>query len=253
MLFEAQHSTRQNYCNIQGIRPIIDFPMHIHQSLEIYAIQSGTARVTIGERVYVLEPNQAVLIFPYQKHEYKTLQPGVKFCCTFSPDFVPELINKNQNLIPENNSFYFQNISFPNATNVFSQKAFLYRICELFLAQSSKFIEGVSMEDDLLSKLLFFVSEHYTENFSLKDVCATIGYNYGYTSRFFKQIMNQSFHEYVNYFRVREAKRLLKDTTDQIQLIASACGFGCMRTFNREFFKTEGQTPTDFRKQFHKS
>lgn len=63
----------------------------------------------------------------------------------------------------------------------------------------------------------------------------------------------QNFHEYINGFRVAEAKRLLHDDTCQdfsILEIAQQSGFNSKATFNRIFKLMAGVTPTAYRREF---
>jgi AraC-like DNA-binding protein len=63
---------------------------------------------------------------------------------------------------------------------------------------------------------------------------------------------NQNFHEFVNSYRVEEAKRILlsKDAEQQnVMDIASTVGFNSKPAFNRFFKKLTGMTPTQYREQ----
>lgn len=63
----------------------------------------------------------------------------------------------------------------------------------------------------------------------------------------------QNFHEYINSFRVEEAKRLLRDDACQsysILEIAQQSGFNSKATFNRIFKTVTGATPTAYRHEF---
>lgn len=63
----------------------------------------------------------------------------------------------------------------------------------------------------------------------------------------------QNFQEYINSFRVEEAKRLLRDHIDQectILEIAQQSGFNSKATFNRIFKVSTGVTPSAYRQQF---
>lgn len=64
---------------------------------------------------------------------------------------------------------------------------------------------------------------------------------------------NQNFQEYINGFRVEEAKRLLSsaDHADMPVIeIAGLAGFNSKATFNRIFKNLESVTPTAYRQQF---
>ncbi len=62
--------------------------------------------------------------------------------------------------------------------------------------------------------------------------------------------LKQNFSEFVNTYRIEEAKRLLADDGHKNQKIASiayACGYNSLSVFNAAFRKLHGVTPSEFR------
>ena len=62
--------------------------------------------------------------------------------------------------------------------------------------------------------------------------------------------MNKNFHEFVNHYRVEEAKRILSDIAHKDQSVldvALIAGFNSKATFNRFFKKFTKLTPSEFR------
>lgn len=71
-------------------------------------------------------------------------------------------------------------------------------------------------------------------------------------SQVLNECMQQSFYEYINYYRVEEAKILLMDEDRKDHKISSIgydAGFNSLSTFNDVFKKLSGQTPSMFKKQ----
>jgi ligand-binding sensor domain-containing protein/AraC-like DNA-binding protein len=69
-----------------------------------------------------------------------------------------------------------------------------------------------------------------------------------YLSQVINQYHKQNFYEFINTYRVEEAKRLLKETTLKIEAVAYDSGFNSLSTFNAVFKKVTGKTPSQFRK-----
>lgn len=62
--------------------------------------------------------------------------------------------------------------------------------------------------------------------------------------------MNKSFYEYVNEFRLNEAKRLLvEQPDDKISYIAQKAGFNSISSFYNAFHKATGESPGSYRKK----
>jgi YesN/AraC family two-component response regulator len=69
-----------------------------------------------------------------------------------------------------------------------------------------------------------------------------------YLSQTINQFHEQNFFEFINTFRIREAKRLLCKTTMKVVAVAYDAGFNSLSTFNSVFKKATGTTPSRFRK-----
>ena len=72
---------------------------------------------------------------------------------------------------------------------------------------------------------------------------------------FLSQVLNeragQSFYDYINQYRVDEAKRLLRApeySNQKIASIAYDAGFNSLSAFNEVFKKVTGATPSQFKK-----
>lgn len=76
-----------------------------------------------------------------------------------------------------------------------------------------------------------------------------------YLSQVINELKEQNFYDYVNSYRIDEAKRLLSDSShenDKILAILGECGFNSKSAFNAMFKKVTGITPSEFRKRENK-
>ena len=87
---------------------------------------------------------------------------------------------------------------------------------------------------------------------SLIDLSKRISYDYTYLSKFFQEKTGMPFNTYVNHLRINEACFLLSETSQSILEIALLCGYNSVRSFNRNFRKLRGSTPTDYRMNLNK-
>jgi putative ABC transport system permease protein len=63
-------------------------------------------------------------------------------------------------------------------------------------------------------------------------------------------VLNKTFYDYVNEFRIEEVKRKISDPAYahlKIVEIAYECGFNSKATFNRVFKKHIGKSPSEYR------
>ncbi len=72
--------------------------------------------------------------------------------------------------------------------------------------------------------------------------------NEQYFCRFFKQGIGRTPMEYVNEYRIRQARSLLQDTGMSVTAVSLECGFHNQGNFLREFRRYTGTTPLQYRK-----
>jgi ligand-binding sensor domain-containing protein/AraC-like DNA-binding protein len=87
---------------------------------------------------------------------------------------------------------------------------------------------------------------------SLHKLAARLGVRPNYLSQVINQFHNRNFFEFINMYRIEEAKRLLAETTLKIEAVAYDSGFNSLSTFNSAFKKFTGSTPSAYRKSHYK-
>ena len=95
-----------------------------------------------------------------------------------------------------------------------------------------------------------YIRENFDKPISLDRIAKIAKMSPFAFSRFFKKNCGAGFVEYLNRVRTNKACYLLRETEYQIQDIAIECGFASISNFNKQFRKTEGISPRDFRSQY---
>lgn len=91
------------------------------------------------------------------------------------------------------------------------------------------------------------------EDISLPKVAEELKISPHQLSQILNEKLNQTFPQYVNSYRVNEAKKLMvEDSNRSILSIAFAVGFNSKASFNRSFKNISGFTPQEFRKSTQK-
>jgi AraC-like DNA-binding protein len=88
---------------------------------------------------------------------------------------------------------------------------------------------------------------HLDANLSLKKLAAVTGVTEINLSQTFSRKLNQTFFDYVNAWRVEEAKALLLASNATIVAVALEAGFNSRSAFYSAFKEITGQTPSAFR------
>lgn len=112
------------------------------------------------------------------------------------------------------------------------------------------------VNDDKSGKLqlaLSFVEEHFAEDIKISDIAEATFISESYLRRLFSEKYNMTPVQYVNYIRIQEACKLLKNKKFNISEAAQKVGFNNMSTFITNFRKVKNQTPGQWIKNVHKS
>ena len=83
---------------------------------------------------------------------------------------------------------------------------------------------------------------------TLNDLARELGTNRTYLSNYLNQQLHTTFYEYVNQWRVRRAKELLRASSLPLEDIALQSGFNSMSSFRRYFIAHTGMSPLEYRK-----
>ncbi|MBO4481640.1 MAG: AraC family transcriptional regulator [Bacteroidales bacterium] len=96
--------------------------------------------------------------------------------------------------------------------------------------------------------------KHYLEtDLTLQKLAIYLGTNRQYLSNYINREKQKTFYEYINDFRLEDAKRLLDkwnpDCEHSMEDIATLSGFNSYSTFLRQFVKKYGEPPSQYLKK----
>lgn len=238
--FSQYHSESLNYAE------------HIHRNFEIIFCSRGKVQVMINQKYYILSNGDAMLILPYHAHKIKTIGSSYTDIFIFSPEYVEDFYTKMDGFTLERpiisldkktrDKLYeplFRTDSF------FFRKAAIYYLIHLF-EQNTKYIE-LKKNQQLPTKILFYIEKHFQENLTLEDLSKHLGFSNVYISKIISTKLDSSFPILLNTLRINHACYLLTNTEETIFEIAKKSGFQNTRTFNRNFQINLGHTPQEYR------
>lgn len=104
----------------------------------------------------------------------------------------------------------------------------------------------------LVTRIKKYIDENLSEDLSLTRLGELVSLNPFYLSRLYKQLTGEGLSDTIMTARLAEAKRLLKDTNDKVQDIATKVGFESAAYFNRFFKKSTEYTPQAYREYSRK-
>lgn len=233
----------------------INCALHCHFPLEIVIVLSGEFLIEKEDAAYLLKEKEMMLIMPFEVHRFTTKGSSKIAVFEISGNIFSgcrELVNK----APKNPvckiddstiSFVYEHLRQAEKHSFIEISAILYTLLSHFLRNSE--LQEIATPNDLFKEALIFISTHFEENITLKDVAKELNVSYVYLSRVFSEKSSLCFSDFINSFRLSKATAMLKNTDIPISEVCYSCGWGSLRNFNRVFLKEIGCTPKEFRKQ----
>jgi len=252
------------------------FYWHFHPEFELVYIEAETGTRHIGEHISTYEGSDLVLIgsnIPHLNFDYGIKTEYQKVVVHLKKEF----IEKHFQRIPELNPIFklFEKSKYGLVFNGESKKQIGEKLFKLKHMNSfqqylnllqilhtltdisdvellheqpyqNKFSER---EQGRLRAIYAFVDKNYYKKIELNEVAVMSNMSKEAFCRYFKQVSNYTFIEFLNRYRISQSKRLLMSGKS----VSDSCyqsGFESLSYFNRTFKKVANENPRDFRKRF---
>ncbi|MCI6956260.1 MAG: response regulator [Candidatus Faecousia sp.] len=118
----------------------------------------------------------------------------------------------------------------------------------LFQRQSPK--NQDRQEERTITLITRYLQEHLAEEISLSVLAEEFHLSAQYISQLFKSEIGVGFLAYLTNIRMEQAKKLLLSTPLSIAEVSERSGYGDYRVFTKVFKKSEGITPSQYRRDF---
>ena len=118
----------------------------------------------------------------------------------------------------------------------------------LFQRQSPKHQDR--QEERTITLITRYLQEHLAEEISLSILAEEFHLSAQYISQLFKSEIGVGFLAYLTSIRMEQAKKLLLSTPLSIAEVSERSGYGDYRVFTKVFKKSEGITPSQYRRDF---
>ncbi|MDO4468098.1 MAG: AraC family transcriptional regulator [Bacillota bacterium] len=235
---------------------------HWHEWLEISYIINGSMQIQTHAGTYEVKEGEVAVFGMKTLHRIEGKQGNYRFQCMhinmgFILQYIPASILLNEVLVIRNNEEFLSSFSniihYMSHEDVISELKFKSALLNLI----ALCIEEVKVDktenrntvNDDFSRILSYVSMHYKEDISLKDLSNEFNYTIQYISMMFKKYLNQNFYKYLMSLRLERSKILLTTTNNKILDIAFESGFNTEHSYINNFKKYYALTPSQYRKQ----
>ena len=237
----------------------LDFPLHLHDAVEVvYVLEGGATAICDGCR-YPLTAGDLFLAFPNQVHGYEQAQDFYGFIVIIATNLLSAFQSVLAQQAPSQPVIHptgdaaealLQLLKMMRSDRHSASPALAQGYGQVLLAKLLPLAEPVSNvpSEGSLQNILHYINAHYTEPLTRKEIAFALGYSESHISHTLTATTGTTLMGYITLLRLEDARRLLKETSLPIGQIAMSLGFPSIRSFNRFFQKEMQMSPTQWRK-----
>lgn len=245
---------------------------HYHPEVELTFLSSGQARMHVGNHVATCRAGDLAVLGPDLPHDFNPVDASIE-CEFFVLQFRHEILTAFPELsaisaflgkadgglllndTPAELAGLFRAIaSAPVVRRVALLLEILSALTEIDearwqplsrLAVATQVAEGRNHQR--LRKVIECILENFHRRIRLDEMASLVHMAPPSFSRWFRRTIDMTFSDYLNRVRVEECCRQLRFTDKRITVIARDCGFESFSSFNRQFRRLKGCTPSEWR------
>ena len=281
---KKQHGTMEfpvAYYDIIPTHPNYTMPFHWHKEWELIRIRTGSVSLHVDDCEYIAREGDILLFRGSMLHGSPPPEDVLYDCLVFDlhglfrssellkmylrpiyrmellPDiYYPKEINADiYPFVAELMDIHFRHTYNPTDTK-YLELITVSTLSHLFLRilQNGHYTENTKDTPDSTQRInqiksvLEYIEKHYSGVLTLNDLANVAGMNPRYFCRVFKQITSLTPMDYVIYFRIEQACKLLATTDMSILDVSLECGFNDCSYFTRTFKHRKKMTPKQYRR-----
>lgn len=242
--------------------------LHTHPFTELFYVVDGKGEFNIQGQRFPVKPNDFVIINPQVEHtelsspdesleyivlginglSFSNLTPvsegGHPFSFFNLRDEQKDILRYLNAMVQEATS---QSMSYElvchNLLEILLIKILRHQHFDLEVGKQSKATKDISF-------IKHYLETYYHESIQLEDLASMTHLSRFYISHSFKKEIGMSPMEYLIDIRIKESKILLRTTNYSISQVADIVGFTTPTYFSKQFRKSTGISPTDYREQY---
>ncbi len=242
--------------------------LHTHPFTELFYVVDGKGEFNIQGQRFPVKANDFVIINPQVEHtelsspdepleyivlgirglSFSNLTPvsegGHPFSFFNLRDEQKDILRYLNAMVQEATS---QSMSYElvchNLLEILLIKILRHQHFDLEVGKQSKATKDISF-------IKYYLETYYHESIQLEDLASMTHLSRFYISHSFKKEIGMSPMEYLIDIRIKESKILLRTTNYSISQVADIVGFTTPTYFSKQFRKSTGISPTDYREQF---
>lgn len=252
------------------------FFWHFHPEFELVYIEGATGTRHVGDHISTYQESDLVLIggnIPHLNFDYGVKTDYKKVVVHIKPSFIknnitdtPELNSISKLFEKSKHGLAFngeikkdigQLLLKSESLNSFEKYLLLLQIFKTLSEQDDveilheqPYVNKYSQkEQERLRNIYAYIDKNYFRKIELTEVAKMSNMTKEAFCRYFKKVTGKTFIEFLNQYRISQAKRILM-SGESVSDACYNCGFESLSYFNRIFKKITTENPSTFRKRY---
>ena len=116
------------------------------------------------------------------------------------------------------------------------------------VARTLDYEQEIKRTFSVVEKVENYIHDHYKENITREHIADSLFMTPEYLAKLYKRKTGRTIKDYINQYRIEQAKKLLQNGEQNIGDVAGDVGFENFSYFSTVFKKYEGISPGEYRK-----
>ncbi|MCZ8522482.1 MULTISPECIES: helix-turn-helix transcriptional regulator [Paenibacillus] len=254
------------------VTPFNFLKYHYHDYYEVYYLMSGERHFYIESQCYGIE--KGALVFIHKNVLHKTMAAREpeheRFVVYFTDAYIHSLLTEQPDLLlpfadPHRviqlnlqEQAFLENIILQMISEYSEPdrrgRDFYFKtlLAQLLLFAVRKVPDGLEQAvkpiHQSIQEIVHHCNEHFRDPLTLNELARDFFLSPSYVGRMLKKYTGFSFPEYLNTLRIREAQRLLRESSLKMIEIAQQVGYVNITHFNKNFKLITRMSPLQYRK-----
>ena len=244
------------------------FPAHWHESLELHYILTGESVIDINQSPVIAKEGDLVICNSNELHQgFCSAEPMESCRLLFSlEDLSPEMDNRGyvfQNHIQKDE--VIKQLFLELCREEANQAPGYKQACKAIVTQlmvhlcRNYVVQTLSREDtrrqkknrERCNRLITFIEANYANPIANQDMADLVHLSKDRFEHFFRENFGLSALQYIQNYRMKMAKKLIKEGNIPISKVAEMVGFADYNYFGRTFRNHYGCTPTQMVRKYN--
>lgn len=228
-----------------------DFPLHHHTTWELVYYRSGQILCQVGDDYYQSEPGMILLTPPYTLHSEQATMAYTNFFVAID---VPAEYPWPRILLDDQKRT-FEHIFDAMVYEWRGQSFERERLLGLLVSQLDILLrrmhatQQLPEAEKLVRQVESLIAERFHTSITIKEIAQEVGVSPSYLRTQFAQLRGYSPMHTLQAIRLREAIRLLENSSSNLESIATMCGYDSASHLSRYIRRSTGKSPGMLRKR----